>query len=369
MNKKVVMTNDILNTLGALGIDFNGIPAIQTNANESMHTTNTNAGAELVPSAVLAKEVFDAIPQYGTFLQLLPGFHGVGMGKSEEVPVIGDVGFFNRHTEDTDGAFALAAGNKKLATDKVTINQYQLDMTIDVTNELSTFNTLGAEAFTSKLKEKIARAMVRTVEAAILNGDTTSGSTGNVNTDDAAPASTSYYLNYTGLRRVALTGTGTSVDVGTFAFSDLIDVANCLGDYFSTPEDCLWIFNRATYNKALTLDEFANAAKNGKDSTIFKGALTNILGADVVAHRDMAKTEADGKVNTASPSSTLLGQFLLVWKPGIQYGYGQELQLQLFNMGKDGYQLQGWFMLGFAIVQKKAGVTDSVVGLGYNVTL
>lgn len=364
------MNKQILETLAKLGINTTGagLP-VQTNANEVMNTGASGYGAELVPTQILAKEIFDAIPQYSTFLSMLPGFHGVGLGKSVEVDVIGDVGFFQRHTEKTTGALAVAQGNTRMATDKVTLTQHQLDITIDVSNELSNFNVLGAEGFTNKLKEKIAKAMVRTVEAAIINGDTTSGATGNVNSDDGAPAASSYYLDFTGLRATAIADSAAKVDVGTFAFDDLLKVASCVGDYFANPDECLWLFNRATYNKALGITEFADASKNGKGSTVNTGALTNILGSDLVCNRDLPKTEADGKVNTASPSSTLLGQFLFVWKPGIQYGYGQELKLALMDFGKDGYQLQGWFSVAIALVSKKAGTTDPVVAVGYNVTL
>ena len=363
------MNKEILKTLGALGINFNaGDLKVETNANEAMHSSNTNAGAELVPTQVLAKEIFDAIPNYASFLSMLPGFHGVGLSKIVEADVIGDVGFFSLHTEKTGGAFALAAGSNKLYTDKVTLTQKQLDLTVDVTNELAMFNVLGADGLTNKLKEKIAKAMVRTVESAIINGDTTTGATGNVNSDDGAPTAGTYYLGFDGLRKAAIGGTGTKVDVGTFDFADLLSVANCLGDYFASPEECLWLFNRSTYNKALGITEFASAATNGKGSTVQTGALTNILGADVVCNRDMPKTEADGKMSVTAASNTL-GQFILLWKPAVQYGFGQELQLQLFNMGKDGFQLQGWFNVAITIIQKTGGVGDSSVGVGYNVTL
>jgi len=362
------MNKEILETLGKLGIMVNGQLPIQTNANEVMHTTNTGAGGDLVPTQILAKEIFDAIPNYSTFLSMLPGFHGVGLGKSVDVDVIGDVGFFSLHSEKTTGAFALAQGTSKLATDKVTLTQKQLELTVDVSNELSQFNVLGAEGLSAKLKEKIAKAMVRTVEAAIINGDTTTAGTGNVNSDDGAPTAGTYYLGFDGLRKAAIADTAAKVDVGTFAFDDLVKVANCLGDYFAVPDDCLWLFNRSTYNKALGITEFATAATNGKSSTVNTGAITNILGADVVCNRDLPKTEADGKVS-ATPANNTLGQFICLWKPAVQYGFGQELQLQLFNMGKDGYQLQGWFSVAIAIVSKKAGTTDAVVGVGYNVTL
>lgn len=365
------LKQDVLEALGKLGIQNLGAPVIAKNANEVMHTTNTNKGAELVPTAELAQQVFEAIPEYGTFMNALPGNHGTGLGKSQEVSVLGDVGFFDLHSEKTTSAFALAQGNKTMATDKITLTQKQFDLTIDVSNELAQFNRLGAAGLEAKLKEKIAKAMVRTVESLMINGDTTNAGTGNVNLDDADPADTLYYLAAKGLRYYGVgagSSAATKVSVGSFDFADLISVYGLLGDLAADPANVLWLFNRATYNKALGIAEFANAATNGLKSTANTGAITNILGSDVFVARDLPKTEADGKVSTTASNNTL-GQFIAFWKPAIQFGFGQELQLWLAFMGKDGWQLQGWFNYAQAIVQNMAGVTDSSVGVGYNVTL
>ena len=44
----------------------------QKNANEVEHTTNTGYGKELVPVDVLSDDVYNAVPQYSTFLSKLP---------------------------------------------------------------------------------------------------------------------------------------------------------------------------------------------------------------------------------------------------------------------------------------------------------
>ena len=353
------MTKDILETLGALGI--------QTNANEVMNTA-AGGGENTVPT-VLAQEVFDAIPEYSTFLKDLPGYHGANLDKTQEVPVIGDVGLMALGSEKTTGAHALAQGTVTAPLGKVTISQKKMFMTIDVSDELSRFNVIGAEKFEELLKQKLAASAARTVEAYIINGDVETGATGNVNKDDGAPGGTEYYLGADGLRKEAIvTGTGLTVNAGTFDFADFISVMNLVGDYAADPASCMWLFNRSTHNKSLGITEFADASKNGKESTVGSGALTNVLGSDLYVARDLGKTEADGKIS-ATGSNNTLGQFLYVWKPGIQYGYHGTVNIKLFDMGKDGYQLQCWFYVGFDLVQQKASVADSMVGAGINVTL
>lgn len=360
------MNKDILKALEGIGV--NTPLQYEKNANEVMNTGATGYGEELVPAEQLAKDIFDAIPEYGTFLNALPGFHGSGLNKVEVKPIIGDVGLFNKGSEQTTSALAVAQGDTRLATGEVTLTQAKMEMTIDVSDELATFNVADAPGFEAKLKEKITKAAARTVEALIINGDTATGATGNVNSDDEAPGGTEYYLAANGLRKTGIAASDT-INVGTAEFADLISVTNLLGDYFASPEDCMFLFNRSTYNKYLGVSEFSDHSKNGKGSTINGKAITNILGADVFVSRDLNKTEADGKISYDTPANNTLGQFLAFWKPAVQYGYGKELQLKLMDFGKDGYQLQGWFYVAVSIISEKAGVTDPSVGVGINVTV
>lgn len=358
------MNKDILKVLNDMGI-----AGLDQNANEIMHTTNTNKGEELVPDNVLAKEIFDSIPEYSTFLGSLPGNHGSGLNKVELKAVIGDAGFMKLGAEKTTGALNLSQGDTTVPTDEVTITQKKLEMTIDVSEELSTFNVDDAAGLERRLKEKIGKAASRTIEAAIINGDTITAATGNINSDDGAPTSTDYYLGYLGLRKDSLVTEANGINVGTAEVADLLSMMNVLGDYFSAPEECLWLFNRQTYNKYLGIDSFADADKRGQDSTISGKAITSLYGADVFIARDLKKTEADGKISTATPANNTKGQMLLLWKPSIQYGFGKELQLKLYDRGADGYQLQGWLFFGFAIYNESATRVDPTNVVGYNITV
>lgn len=353
--------DDIIKTLSALGI--------QTNANEVMHTGNTNAGAELVPGAQLSEEIIDMIPEFGSFLGALPGNHGNNMLKSQEVSIIGDIGLFKKHTEKTTGVFAMKQGGNKLVTDKVTINQKQLDLRVDVSNELSNYNKWGEVKFQQMLKEKIAKSAARTIEHMILNGDTTNAGTGNINSDDADPADDLAYLLFDGLRKVAIDNISTQgVNAGTLDFGDYTDVRAKLKKYARNPKDVLFFLNTETYHKSLNITEFKDAALNGQGSTIFKGAITNILGSDLFTPYDFELTEADGKLS-ATPASNTKGQFLALWKYAVQYGFGNPFKMKLYDWGADGYQLEAWFDFGFVVLDDEANNANPTVAVGYNITV
>jgi len=355
--------------------ESNYLEKLQTNANEAMHTTNTGYGEELVPSDVLMNEVLEALPTYQRFVQALPGFHGAGLDTQVTRSIIGDAGLMHYNpTEHTTGALDREQATHRLGTDKVTLNQKQMFMLIDVSDQLATFNQLGAAAFETLVRNHIAMSWARTVEAVIINGDTETGATGNINRDDAAPASghVSYdtYLGWNGLRKMAIVTDANTVNVSALTWADFIAALNKIDDYAAMPDDCMWLFNRQTYNQALTLDEFKKANENGQKSVIFDGALTNILGSDLFVNRDLPKTEADGKVSDTAGNNTL-GQFLYFWKPAVQWGYGKGLTVKLYDYGHKGYQLDGWGYMGLAIVGsgQTANLSKNTVTAGINVTL
>lgn len=378
------MDNDILKVKEALGLTTEGLDAlkkrreeraakIKTNANEVMHTTNTGYGAELVPTNVLQANIFDAIPTYATFLNALPGFHGYDMAISEKVAVKGDLGFFQGNTEPTTGALLTGQGTNRLATGEVTITQAPLVLSVDVSKRELNYSIEDLESI---ITQKIAASAARTAESMIINGDVETGGTGNVNSDDQAPATTfateggaSYHalLIDHGIRELAINNSLT-VNAGTIDMTDLTSVENLLGDYFADAGNCLWLFNRKTYNKLKGLQAFYDASQRGMASTLSGNAITNIDGADLFIARDLRLAEADGK-QSATPGSNTLGTFGLIWKPAIQYGYGQRFELDVVKVPGKGIQIIATFEFGFGIVQKQAGVTDSVLGLAINATV
>jgi len=130
----------------------------------------------------------------------------------------------------------------------------------------------------------------------------------------------------------------------------------------------MWIFNRQTYLKAMTLSDFADASKRGEGSTVGGKAITSVFGSDVYLNKDVRLTEADGKISVTASNNTK-GQILYAWKPGIQFGFGKDMQTKIFDFGADGYQLHAWFYFGFAIYNKEAGGTYASVASGRNITV
>lgn len=339
-----------------------------TNANEALHTTQTGYGKELVPVNVLSDEVLDMTINEAPLLSFLPGDHGRNMNATEKVPIIGEPGYFAGNSEWDGSATTLAVGTHKTPTAEVTITQVPLIMSIPISKRLLNYSVVDLE---SHIKTAIAKAAARTITAMIINADAETGATGNVNSDDQAPATTYGATHYSlqtdhGLRELAINGTSLTVNVGTLARADFTSLENILGDLYG--EECLWITNRKGYNTISALDDFSDASKRGESSTINGNAVGNIDGADVFVTREMGLTKADGKLS-ATASNNVKGQLGLLWTPAVQYGFGQPLEIDVVKIPGKGIQIVATMEFGFTIVQLKAGLTDSSVALGINITV
>lgn len=367
MSKKLI--DSIVALKALVGMDANAVQdelekaRVQRNDNEVMHTTNTGKGAELVPSEVQSDSIIDMVPKYMGLLNFLPGNHGTGLPKKETYPVIGEAGLFSGNSEWTDGSNVnnLAASDY-MVTGKVSIEQSPFILNIPVSKRELNY---GPAQLESILRDRISMSALRTASAFILNAD--SASSGNVNLEGATPATTLYYTKGdNGIRKVAIANT--VVDVGGMDEDDLLKIIDVLGEYASDISNCLWIVNRNVYNKMLGFTNMKTYDKAKDAATIASGVLSNIWGIDVHVARDMpTKAQASGKVHTTAGNNTT-GQIALIYTPAIQYGFGQEQEIEVTKIAGKGTVLTATFEFGFAVVDEVAG-QGKTVALGANVTL
>lgn len=340
---------------------------IEIKANEVEHSTNAGFGAELVPDVQYSQEILNLIPTYSSLLAGLPGNHGNNLPASLEVPVLGEVGFFENATEWTTGAPTLGVqGRNKAPTDKVTLTPRKLDFTIDLSDELLEMAVTDVDAWVRGL---IAKSGARTVESIIINADGTTGTTNSNSKGVAVSAGDTrhWFRPEAGLIETALTQ-ATTYDMGVMDGSDFFAIADKLGDLYN-PEDCIWIMNRSTLNKASTIDTFLEGYKSGKDSTLLTGAVGSLLGTDVFVSRNFAKRDATGAIDLLAPVNNTKGGAILMHKMAVQYGFGKELSIEAVRVPGRGYQLVGVMRFAHSIASKLAGQVDPTVALGYNATI
>ena len=231
--------------------------------------------------------------------------------------------------------------DSKVATGKAQLSAKKLALRVGYSAEVDEDSIIP---FASQLRSQAQRAMLDAIDSLILNGDTETGGTGNVNSDDAAPAATAKYLAFNGMRKLALvTATAQAVNGGGAAptlTAFRTARSKLLNAYGMRPQDLVAATDYATYIKLLGLSEFLTIDKAGPLATAQKGVLGFMDGIAVAVSNEMALTEADGKINTSSPSSTLFGQIVLYAKYGWNLGYRRRVKVTLSYLEYyDSYQL------------------------------
>lgn len=338
------------------------IAQLQTNSDEVMHTGNTGAGKELIPTNVMGDTIFNLIPNYSALLPLLPGNHGTGMEISEVLPIVGEASMFEGNAEWTTGSSAITPGGQKLFTDSVSITQAQLKLEIAISKRELAYSVENLEAL---IRDRANRSAARTIDALLLNADT--ATSGNVNLDGGTPASTSYFMQAdNGLRKLGLVN---STDIGAFDEDDFITMLDTLGDYAANPGDCLFVTNRLVYNKMLKFSNLKTYDKVAQNATVLTGVLANIYGVDVLVARDCpAKALATGKVSSTA-GSNVTGTGVMFYKPAVQYGYGKVQDYEVTRVAGKGAIITVTMEFGFGVPAVPSTVSGKFVTTARNITL
>lgn len=352
MKTTSAVQRDILKIMEALGLE--------KKANESMSSAQSGFGDEFVPTdlaeAVVAKvrdksRVFSKIPAGNIWEMTSNPF---------EIPVEGADPTFYNTAEQTDVA-GTAVTTSKAATAKKTITAKKLSASVYFTGELDDDAKI-AGGIRNYVESKLSAAYAELLDKMLINGDTTTAGTGNVNSDDGAPTAGTYYLAMDGLIKHALDESN-DVNCGTLDSGDFTAVRKELGRHGQNPEELLCIMNLETYYKTLGLSQIETMEKFGSSATITNGVLSAIYGIPVVANGDFGLAEADGKQSVTGSNNTL-GRFLIVWLPGILFGWKRKMRINLEYLPRtDQFVLTAHTRFGFDMA------AADQVGLGRNITV
>lgn len=353
MEKSEAQVNaDILKILGALGIE--------TKANESMSSAQAGFGDEFVPTE-MAKNVIEAARAESTVLSQIPAANIWDMpSPTFNLPVQGADPTFYLTGENTN-VTGTAVTTSKAGTAQAQLVAKKISASVYISGELDDDAAI-AGGIQAQVEKQLGEAYAEQVDDMIVNGDTETGATGNVNKDDGAVAAGTRTLAWDGLRKQAFTDSLTK-DVGALSSSDFIDVRKLLGGkYGANPNKLLCIMNPETYFQTLTLAQVETAEKIS-GATIENGTLTKIYGMDVIVAPDFGLTEADGKAS-GTPANNTKGGFLVVYKPALHFGYKRRMKLSVKYLDEyDQYRITAHSRVAF--VPARA----DMIALGYNATV
>ena len=334
---------------GALAHKVRGAGMSALKADELNRSTLTGFGDEWVPDLWSAQIWRKA----RTENVVLPLFPQIEMPSNPfEVPTEGadPSVFFVPETAD-EAQLGLGSGNpipdSKIGSGKVQLTAKKLALRVGFSAELVEDAIVPVLAL---YREQAVRAIADSMDYLLLNGDTTTTATGNINKDNAAPAATDRYLAFDGLRKLGLvTNTANRVDAANAAPTlALLRSARFKLDPRASvrPADLAWIVDAGTYAKLLAMSEFLTMDKAGPHATALTGQIGLMDGSPVLVSAEMPLTEADGKVG-AGPNDR--GTALVVYRPGWYVGYRRRIAVNVDYLPYyDSYQLTATVRLALA---------------------
>ncbi len=316
-------------------------------ADELVYSTQTAYGDEWVPELWSAQIWHKA----RTENVVLPLFRGIDIPSNPfDVPIEGtDAAVYYVPESKDETHLTLGAGNpipdSRIGSGKVTLHARKLALRVGFSSE---FVEDSIVPVLSLYREQAARAIADAIATALLNGDTTTAATGNINSDHAAPPAGAPYLAFDGLRRTALTTVGNTIDMANAAptLAKLRETRFAMAyKYSARPSELAWIVDGGTYARLLALPEFVTMDKAGALATAQTGQIGFLDGIPVLVAGQLPLTEADGKVG-AGPNNR--GTAVCVYRGGWFVGYRRKIAVSVDYLPYyDSYQLTATVRLGF----------------------
>ncbi len=345
-------------------LDAGALRDLPVKADELMHTANTGYGTEWVPD-IWSSELWRKARAENV---ILPLFRVIEMPSNPfELPISGadPTVYYVPETQDEDDLTLAGAGNpipdSQIGSGKVTLTAKKLALRVGFSAELVEDAAIPLIAL---YREQALRVMAETIDHVLLNGDTETGATGNINSDDGAPSSTAKYVAFDGLRKLPLvTNTANGQSAAGAPSVALLRTTRFLmpGRYALRPKDCAWIVDGSTYAKLLSLADVATVDKFGPHATVLTGEIAKVDGVPVLVSAEMPLTMDDGKVDSTGNTK---GQAICVYRPGWVVGYRRRVAATMNYLPYyDAYQMVATVRLAFAPFDTE------VASVLYNITV
>ena len=190
------------------------------------------------------------------------------------------------------------------------------------------------------VRSTVARNAAEYIDGFCLNADGTTAATGNINSDDGAPAVTSYYISagQDGVRHLPIVdNTDQHFNAGGDALTDadITSTMALMGKYAANPRDLLivtdvWTYLRGFLNATTTSapGTFLTDASAVGYSIIATGQVAAYRGIPIVIPTYGNRAEADGKQSTVAASNAL-GFVALLNRSQWKVGFRRDVQIEV----------------------------------------
>ena len=237
------------------------------------------------------------------------------------------------------GAITQTVTTSKLATTNQTLNVSKLGAAVIYTRELEEDSLIP---WASELRRDLTLEAAEVLEHIVIDGDTDTSGTTNINDIGGTPAGSEAFLLFNGFRKLALvTNTANSRDGGTLAIEDFLETVKLMGlggrnAYDRNMVSC--IVDMATYWKTHELNEMKSKDFNNGSTTVGYNLLTP-WGYEVIGSPNMHRANQDatyglkansaGKIDLDTASNNTKGAILSVRWDQWRFGYKRMMTFEI----------------------------------------
>lgn len=261
------------------------------------------------------------------------------------IPVIGSSPTFYKVAQASDqaanpGRVTPTITTSRLNTTNKTLTVSKLGAAINYTGELEEDSFIP---WVAELRRDLVAEAAEVLEHVIIDGDTATGATTNINDIGGTPGGSEAFLLFDGFRKLALvTNTANSRDGASLGVDDYLETVKLMGLGGRNAADkarVAFIVDMWTHWKSLTLTEVKTQDVFSMP-TVENGVLTNIFGYRVYNSANMhranqdatygLKANAAGKIDLDTASNNTTGSILAVrwdqWRMGYKRRWAFEVQ-------------------------------------------
>lgn len=358
----------------ALGIDPADVLSA-TKAKEVNYSTLASGGDEWVGQEY-SRRLWPAVRAETFVLQKLPQVEVPQGAETVIIPLESTDPTVYKVAQTTDenattGTPNASVTSSKLATASKTLSVAKGGARTSYSGELDEDSLIP---WASQLRAQLDKAIAEAIESAVIDGDTETGASTNINDIAGTPAATDFFLMFNGFRKSPLvTNTANSRSAsGSLADTDFIETTYLMGNAGVVGADLTkveFIIDPATHKKAVQLsnvktrDKFANA-------TLEKGLLTEVWGYAVNRSFHMHKQHTGrlantaGKVDQDTVGNNTTGAILAVRWDQWLFGWKRRVTLETVRIPRaDVTEITGLFRIGLAQRDTEASAITYNVGV------
>lgn len=314
-------------------------------ANELNQSTLANYGDEWV-GVTYSSQLWDKIRLSTPVVGKIPtvvvpqGSESIVIPTASASPTFYKVAQASAQNSNTLGDVTNTIPTSKLGTANQTLTVGKLGAAAIYTGELEEDSLIS---WAAEVRRDLTNEAAEVLEHIVIDGDTETGATTNINDIGGTPAGTEPFMLLNGFRKLALvTNTANSRDGGALAIEDFLETVKLMGlggrnAYDRNAVSC--IVDMHTYWKALQLDEMKDTTYGMGQTTVAGQTMLTPWGYEVIGSPNMHRANLDatyglkangnGKVDLDTASNNTKGAIVGVRWDQWRFGYKRRMAFEI----------------------------------------